>query len=115
MSHEVADGMIPLFAAAAVAYDQVFSLRRTEGITPSVDELDLVAFALSGRLPIYGVRANGAKGTRITGEELMQGMFWGGAMRFELGRALGTVTHLTVSKIDLARVLDLLKRQPLEL
>jgi hypothetical protein len=37
--------MIPLFAAAAIAYEQVFSTRRSEGGAPSVDELDLVALA----------------------------------------------------------------------
>ena len=49
--------MMPLFAAAAAAYEQVFGTRRTQGVTPSVDELDLVALVLSSRLPIYGASA----------------------------------------------------------
>ena len=107
--------MIPLFAAAAMAYEQVFSTRRTEGVAPSVDELDLVALALSGQLPIYGVRSAGRDATRISDEELLQGMFWGGAMRFELGPGAPAVTQLQVRAADLERVLERLKRRPREL
>jgi hypothetical protein len=85
---------IPLFAAAVIAYEKVFSTGRDHDVTPSVDELDLVALALSGRLPIYGVRV---------------------AMRFELGDGIVTMTQLTVHKSDLERVLDQLKRKPLNL
>ena len=102
--------MIPLFAAAAIAYEQVFSTRRSEGGAPSVDELDLVALALSAQLPIYGVRSAGRDPARITDEELMQGMFWGGAMRFELGHGVPAVTQLQVPTADLERVLERLKR-----
>lgn len=115
MGQVLAEGMIPLFAAAAMAYEQVFSTRRTEGVTPSVDELDLVALALSSQLPIYGVRSAGRDPARITDEELMQGMFWGGAMRFELAHGVPAVTHLQVHVSDLERVLERLKRRPLEL
>ena len=69
----VGEDTIPLFAAAAIAYEQVFSTRRTEGVMPSVDELDLVALALSTRLPIYGVRAPGQEASRISDEELTRG------------------------------------------
>jgi hypothetical protein len=103
---------IPLFAAAAIAYEQVFSTRRTEGVAPSVDELDLVALALSAHLPIYGVRAAGREPARISDEELLQGMFWGGATRFELGDDIAAVTQLAVRKADLERALDRLKRRP---
>jgi hypothetical protein len=106
---------IPLFAAAAIAYDQVFSTRRTEGVAPSVDELDLVALALSTELPIYGVRAPGREPSRLSDDELTQGMFWGGAMRFELGDGIPAVTQLAVEKAELERVLERLKKQPLEL
>lgn len=92
----VGEDTIPLFAAAAIAYEQVSSMRRTEGVMPSVDELDLVALALSN-------------------EELTRGMFWGGGTRFELGGGLPTFTQLVVRKSDLARVLDQLKRRPLNL
>lgn len=106
---------IPLFAAAVIAYEKVFSTRRNHDVTPSVDELDLVALALSGRLPIYGVRVAGEEASRISDAELMQGMFWGGAMRFELGDGIVTVTQLRVHKSDLERVLDELRRKPLNL
>ena len=42
-------------------------------------------------------------------------MFWGGAARFELSGGLATFTQLVVRKSDLARVLDQLKRKPLNL
>lgn len=42
-------------------------------------------------------------------------MFWGGAMRFELGDGLATLTQLAVRNSDLERVLDQLKRKPLNL
>lgn len=111
----VGEDTIPLFAAAAIAYERVFSTRRTEGVMPSVDELDLVALALSTRLPIYGVRAPGQEASRISDEELTRGMFWGGGTRFELGGGLPTFTQLVVRKSDLARMLDQLKRRPLNL
>jgi hypothetical protein len=107
--------MIPLFAAAAMAYERVFSTRRSEGVMPSVDELDLVALALSAQLPIYGVRGAATETSRLSEEELMHGMFWGGAMRFELGDGFAAVTQLAVNKADLERVLDELKSRPLEL
>jgi hypothetical protein len=106
---------IPLFAAAAIAYSQVFCTRRTEGLAPSVDELDLVALALSSRLPIYGVREPKQSPSLLSAEELMKGMFWGGAMRFELGDGVSCVTQLEVRKADLERVLGQLMRRPMEL
>ena len=115
MAQDQVNGMIPLFAAAAMAYEQVFSTRRAEGVAPSVDELDLVALALSAQLPIYGVRSPGRGAARISDEELMQGMFWGGAMRFELAHGAPAVTHLQVQAADLERVLERLKRRPSEL
>ena len=45
----------------------------------------------------------------------MQGMFWGGAMRFELTHGMPAVTHLQVQASDLERVLERLKRRPMEL
>jgi hypothetical protein len=107
--------MIPLFAAAEIAYDQVFSTRRTDGGTPSLDELDLVALALSVRLPIYGLRTNGRAAAPISEDELMEGMFWGGATRFELGNGHATVTQLAVRLSDLERVMAELRSRPLEL
>jgi hypothetical protein len=98
-----------------IAYEKVFSTRRNHDVTPSVDELDLVALALSGWLPIYGVRVAGEEASRISDAELMQGMFWGGAMRFELRDGVVTVTQLRVQKSDLERVLGQLKRKPLNL
>jgi hypothetical protein len=115
MAHDPAGETIPLFAAAAIAYEQVFSTRRTEGVAPSVDELDLVALALSTRLPIYGVRSAGEEASRISDEELMRGMFWGGAMRFELSEGHATLTQLVVRKSDLEAVLRDLQRRPLDL
>jgi hypothetical protein len=40
----------------------------------------------------------------------MQGMFWGGAMRFEFGHGVPAVTQLQVPTADLERVLERLKR-----
>jgi hypothetical protein len=113
VAQDLAAETIPLFAAAVVAYEQVLSTRGNHDVTPSVDELDLVALALSGRLPIYGVRLEEA--SRISDAELMQGMFWGGAMRFELGDGVVIVTQLRVHRSDLERVLGQLKRKPLNL
>jgi hypothetical protein len=106
---------IPLFTAATLAYDRVFSTRRSKGGTPTVDELDLVALALSTRLAIYGVRAAGREPSRLSDEELTRGMFFGGAMRFELGEGFAAVTKLAVRKADLERVLDELRRRPMDI
>src|SRR5262245_29951719 len=107
--------MIPLFAAAVIAYEQVFAARWTEGVAPSDDELDLVALALSAQLPVYGVRARGREAAPLSDAELVEGMFWGGATRFELGGGVMTVTQLAVRESDLQRVMADLKSRPLEL
>jgi hypothetical protein len=87
--------LIPLFVAAAIAYQQVFGKRRTEDVTPSPDELDLVALALSNHLPLYGRIDH--KTAEIPQAEVRRGMFWGGATRLESlhGR---TIVGLAVSK-----------------
>jgi hypothetical protein len=110
------EGMLPLFAAATVAYGRVFSTRRGNDAAPSVDELDLVALALSVRLPIYGVRVQGQPPARISDDELSQGMFWGGGTRFELSDGSTTaITKLAVRRGEFERVLAELKKSPLEL
>ena len=107
--------MMPLFEAAALAYKDVFSTRPEEKRTPSVDELDLVALALSTRLPIYCASLAGRELTRIPDAALMAGMFWGGGARFELGDGATVLTGLRVRRTDLERVLDQLRRGANEL
>lgn len=53
-------------------------------------------FALSAQLPIYGVRAAGQDASPISDEELIHGVFWGGAQHFELGHDIDAVTQLMV-------------------
>jgi hypothetical protein len=91
----VPDDLIPLFAAAAIAYEQVFGKRRTEDVTPSPDELDLVALALSSHVPLYGRVAD--RLIEIPPAEVRQGMFWGGATRFESLQG-ATIIGLGVSR-----------------
>ena len=69
---------MPLWQAATLAYREVLATRPRRERAPSNDELDLVALVLSGYLPIYA-----AEPGPIAAEELDQGMFWGGARRFE--------------------------------
>jgi len=104
-----ATDVLSLPVAAAIAYKQVFSTRPDPTARPSTDELDLVALALSLHLPIYGVRPRGHTPARISEPELLEGMFWGGAARFESRHRLGVVSQLTVKKSDLERVLQQLK------
>ena len=99
------DDLIPLFAAAAIAYEQVFGRPRTENVTPSADELDLVALALSSHLPLYGRR--GDRMVEIPPAEARRGMFWGGATRFESLQG-ETIIGLAVSKEQLTRTLSTL-------
>jgi hypothetical protein len=106
--------MIPLFAAAAAAYGKVFSTRGNEA-APTVNELDLVALALSVRLPIYGVRGAGREPARISDEELAHGMFWGGGTRFELSDGAATLTRLQVREAEFEGVLAELKSNPFEI
>jgi hypothetical protein len=89
------DDLIPLFVAAGIAYEQVFGRRRTENVTPSTDELDLVALAISSHLPLYGRVAE--RTVEIPQAEVRKGMFWGGAIRFENLRG-ETIIGLAVSK-----------------
>lgn len=112
MADNVTDAMISLSAAATTAYQQIFAIRKHRNKTPSVDELDLVALALSTHLPIYGVPDSGHEPVRIAEPELMQGMFRGGATRFELRHGDTTLTQLRVRQNDLEAVLELLRHPP---
>ena len=102
MHHGVPHDLIPLVEAAALAYEQVFGKRHAQDVTPSLDELDLVALALANHLPLYARVAD--RTTVIPAVELRQGMFWGGARRFENLRG-ETVAGLTVSRAALERAL----------
>ena len=95
MRNGLPDDLIPLFVAAGIAYEQVFGKRRTEDPTPSTDELDLVALAISSHLPVYGRVTD--RTVEIPQTEVRKGMFWGGATRFENLRG-ETVIGLAVSK-----------------
>lgn len=95
--------LIPLSVAATIAYERVFGKRRTEGLKPSVDELDLVALALSNHLPLYG-RVNG-RTVEIPQPDLRTGMFWGGARRFENHQG-DTIVGLAVSRGALTATLS---------
>ncbi len=97
--------LIPLFVAAAIAYEQVFGKRRTENVTPSTDELDLVALALANHLPLYGRIAE--RIAEIPQAEVRRGMFWGGATRFESLQG-ETIVGLAVSKSALVDTLSTL-------
>jgi len=97
--------LIPLFVAAAIAYEQVFGKRRTEDVTPSTDELDLVALALGNHLPLYGRIAQ--RTAQIPQADVRRGMFWGGATRFESLQG-ETIIGLAVSKSALADTLSTL-------
>ena len=108
----VVNGILPLSAAATAAYEQVFSVRAKP---PSAEELDLIAFMLSAKLPIYGLRAAAQEASRLSDEELMRGAFWGGASRFELGHNIDAITQLGVRRSDFERVLDDLKHKPFKL
>ena len=103
MHDGVPHDLIPLARAAEIAYGQVFGERRTENVTPSLDELDLVALALANHLPLYGRVAD--RTTVISAIDLRQGMFWGGARRFENLRG-ETIVGLTVSRAALERALS---------
>jgi hypothetical protein len=113
--HELGTETIALSTAAAIAYRQVFSTRPDPGTPPSVEELDLVALALSVHLPIYGMRGPSAAPSKISEEELLQGMFWGGATRFELWQQMTPITQLKVRSSDFERVLERLKQRRNEL
>jgi hypothetical protein len=97
--------LIPLFVAAAIAYQQVFGKRRTEDVTPSTDELDLVALALSNHVPLYGRIAD--RTAQIPQADVRRGMFWGGATRFESLHG-ETIVGLAVSKSALTDTLSTL-------
>ena len=99
------DDLIPLFVAAGIAYEQVFGKRRTEDVTPSTDELDLVALALSHHLALYGRIAD--RIAEIPQAEVRRGMFWGGATRFENLKG-ETIIGLAVSKAALTDTLSTL-------
>jgi hypothetical protein len=73
---------------------------------PSNDELDLVALVLSGYVPIYGTRQAGGGHSRLRDAELAQGMFWGGARRFEQRSDAVPITGLVVRTLELEQALE---------
>jgi hypothetical protein len=97
------DDLIPLFVAAGLAYEQVFGKHRTENVTPSTDELDLVALAISSHLPLYGRFAD--RTAEIPQADVRKGMFWGGATRFQTLQG-STIIGLAVSRAALTRTLS---------
>lgn len=105
MRSSVPEDLIPLFTAAGIAYEQVFGRRRTEDVTPSPDELDLVALALSHHVHLYG--RVGDRTIEIPAADVRRGMFWGGATRFENLQG-ETIIGLAVSKGELAQTLSTL-------
>src|SRR5688572_29244453 len=93
-----------LWQAAVIAYKEVFTTRPA-GHVPTNDELDLVALVLSGYLPIYGGRVAGAR-SPITESDLAQGMFWGGARRFERRSDPVPMVGLAVRSLELEQALE---------
>jgi hypothetical protein len=79
---------------------------------PANDVLSLpVAAAIAYKHMILDpARSNGATldrlRVRISEPELLEGMFWGGAARFESRHRLVVVSQLTVKKSDLEQVLQ---------
>lgn len=98
---------LSLAQAAAIAYDEVFTTRLDHA--PTNDELDLVALVLSGYLTIYGSRGDRGEGLPISESELAQGMFWGGARRFESRADPVPISGLAVRRSDLAHALERIK------
>lgn len=95
---------LSLAQAAAIAYHEVFTTRLEH--PPTNDELDLVALVLSGYVTIYGRRGEGGEGVPIPQTELAQGMFWGGARRFESRADPVPISALAVRRSDLEQALE---------
>jgi len=95
---------LSLAQAAAIAYKEVFTTRLDHA--PTNDELDLVALVLAGYLTIYGSRVAGGEGAPIPESELAQGMFWGGARRFEQRADPVPITGLVVRTLELEQALE---------
>ena len=93
-----------LWQAAVIAYKEVFTTRPA-GHVPTNDELDLVALVLSGYQPIYGGRVAGER-SPITESDLAQGMFWGGARRFERRSDPVPMVGLAVRSLELEQALE---------
>lgn len=96
---------MPLSHAAAIAYQEIFT-KRPAGHVPASDELDLVALVLSSYVPIYA----GETRARLTEADLAQGMFWGGARRFESRRG-PPLAGLVVRRPELERALERLRAE----
>jgi hypothetical protein len=99
---ELPADMMPLAEAARIAHRQVFS----GTLQMSPDALDLIATALSGHLPIYGVRHNESGLKQITESEYSRGSFRAGATRFEFRDNQPPITGLALQKADLTRFLQ---------
>jgi hypothetical protein len=96
---------MPLSQAAVIAYRDIFT-KRPAGQLPTNDELDLVALVLSSYVPVYG----GEGRARLTEAELAEGMFWGGARRFESRHGL-PVGGLVVRRDELEQALERLRAE----
>lgn len=99
--------MMELSEAAAVAHRRVFSAT----LQMSEEALDLIATAMSGHLPIFGVRDPRAGLTELTEADFCRGAFSRGARQFEFRDSAGPILGLGVRKTDLLRLLEMLDRR----
>ncbi len=104
MAYELPPDMMELSEAALVAHRRIFSatLQRSE------EALDVVAAALSGHLPIFGVRDPQTGLSELTEADFCRGTFCRGATRFEFRDSAGAIFGLGVRKADLLRLLEML-------
>lgn len=96
---------MPLSQAAAIAYREIFTTR-PPGHLPANDELDLVALVLASYVPVYA----GETRARLSEADLAQGMFWGGARRFESRRG-PPLGGLVVRRPEFERALERLRAE----
>lgn len=104
MAYELPADMMALSEAALVAHRRIFSAT----LQSSEEALDVIATALSGHLPVFGVRDPQTGLTELTEADFCRGAFSRGATRFEFRDSAGPILALGVRKADLLRLLEML-------
>ena len=99
---------LPLPRAAALVYSRLLP----QASVKDVKTLDLLAVAISARIPLYQRNMKSGAVRALEADEVARGRFARGASRLELPNGV-SLTFLLVSRAEFYRVIDAIARDPL--
>jgi hypothetical protein len=104
VAYTLSSEMMEFCEAALLAHRRVFS----GTLQTSPDGLDVIATALSGHITVFGFRHPDGGLSELTEDDYSQGVFRGGATRFEFRNGGESIIVLAVRKTDFERAIMVL-------